>query len=395
MVRQVLAGLTTGFLWLSAFVSVHAQSPLSNLWKVTSPRPTTSGQIGTVSLQLVDTTRRDPYRPAGGSRELMVRLWYPAAFGQPCQPAQYTSPKIWAYLSHLSRFPVPSVPTNSCLAAAVAPGPHPVILFSHGYTGMLTDATFLFEDLASRGYVVASIAHTYESTAVEFADGRLITSLLGSFLAGDPRMDYESLRFARAVRLADVRFVLAELQQLNRKIDSPFQNKLNLAQVGVLGHSLGGEVALAALERDPRLRAAVSLDGVVSPDLAGGSAKPVLLLAAGREHWSGEECQLWGNLRGPRLAVNLRGADHFIPSDAIWLFQGVPGMAVSVGSMGRDRTIAALRNYVAAFFDAYLLGKPPDPLLNTTSSNYPDADVTGRRETLCRPNPVVGQGGLQ
>ena len=33
-----------------------------------------------------------------------------------------------------------------------------MLIFSHGYTGTFTDSTFFFEDLASRGYVVVSIA---------------------------------------------------------------------------------------------------------------------------------------------------------------------------------------------------------------------------------------------
>ena len=60
-----------------------------------------------------------------------------------------------------------------------------MLIFSHGYTGTFTDSTFLFEDLASRGYVVVSIAHASDNTAVEFPDGRLTTSVFGSYLNGD------------------------------------------------------------------------------------------------------------------------------------------------------------------------------------------------------------------
>ncbi len=74
---------------------------------------------------------------------------------------------------------LPEVRTNSCLDAPIAEGAHPVILFSHGYTGAFTDYTFIFEDLASRGYVVASVDHTYEATAVEFPDGRFVKSVFG------------------------------------------------------------------------------------------------------------------------------------------------------------------------------------------------------------------------
>jgi hypothetical protein len=66
------------------------------------------------------------------------------------------------------------------------------------------------------------------------------------------------------------------------------------------------------------------------------------------------------------------------PSDAVWLAAG----SIKTGTMGPDKTIAAIRNYVAAFLDANLLGKPSDPLLTRPSSEYPDAAVTTRKESL-------------
>jgi hypothetical protein len=74
---------------------------------------------------------------------------------------------------------------------------------------------------------------------------------------------------------------------------------------------------------------------------------PVLILAAGHEQWTDGERGLWNNLRGPRLAVNLRGAEHVTPSDLVWLAKG----AVKTGSMGPEKPIAAIRDYMAAFLD--------------------------------------------
>jgi dienelactone hydrolase len=373
-----------------------AQAFASGVWRVATPQPTGTAPVGTLSLRLVDTHRIDPFHPTRGKRELLVRFWYPAASGQACTAADYTSGKVWGYISRISGFPLPAVTTHSCLSTPISGGAHPVILFTHGYTGTLTDSTFAFEDLASRGYVVISIAHTYETTAVEFPDGRVITSLFGSYLAqGTLRMDIGTLQRVRAVRMEDLSFVLNQLPQLNSEGDGPFAGRLDLSRVGVMGHSLGGEVALASLEHDPRLRAAVSLDGAISPDLTSGTTKPVFLLAAGREQWSPEECQLWTALRGPRLAINLRGADHFTPSDTIWIIPSLPGMSASVGSMGREKTIAAIRNYVAAFFDAHLLNKPQDALLSGQSSKYPDAIVTSQPQELCRSSMATAIGDPQ
>jgi len=79
-----------------------------------------------------------------------------------------------------------------------------------------------------------------------------------------------------------------------------------------------------------------------------------------------------------RLAVNLRGAEHLTPSDAVWLAKD----AIATGAMGPEKTMAAVRNYIAAFLDANLRGKPFDPLLIGPSSDFPDADVTNQNELL-------------
>src|SRR5262249_41745061 len=139
--------------------------------------------VGTTVIYLVDSSRRDPYTANSTKRELSVRFWYPASPDLGCHPAEYTSPRVWSHFSDLAGIPLPSVSTNSCREAPVADGGHPIVMFSHGYTGTFTDYTFLFEDLASRGYVVASVNHTYEATAVEFPDGRFIESIPGSHLA--------------------------------------------------------------------------------------------------------------------------------------------------------------------------------------------------------------------
>jgi hypothetical protein len=85
-----------------------------------------------------------------------------------------------------------------------------------------------------------------------------------------------------------------------------------------------------------------------------GTETPVLLLAAGHDTWSEDELRLWSGSVG----------------------------AVKTGSMGPEKSIAAIRNYVAAFLDEHLLGKPIDPLLAGPSSEFPDATVTTRKELL-------------
>jgi len=257
-------------------------------------------------------------------------------------------------------------------------GLHPVVVFTHGYTGTFTDYTFLYEDLASRGYVVASVDHTYEATAVEFPDGRLATSLLGSYLANNWRVDHETLQFVVSVRLDDLRFVLNRLQRINDEASGPFEGKLDISRVALAGHSLGGLTTLLGVRTDSRFRAGILLDPYMPEDVSNPTLTSVLLMGAGRTEWSENELRLWNDLQGPRFAVNFRGAEHVMPSDAVWLAKG----AIQTGDMGPDKTIAAIRNYIAAFLDANLRDQPLNPLLKEPSSDYPDAQVTTQRNLL-------------
>jgi len=352
--------------------------PLAANSALVAPRPTGPNPVGTQAMDLRDPGRNDPFLANGAARELLVRFWYPASPGQNCRRADYASPRVWSNFSRLLGITLPHVTTNSCWNASIADGVHPVVVFTHGYTGTFTDYTFLFEDLASRGYVVASVDHTFEATAVEFPDGRLVTSVFGSHLANTMSADEDAMDFAVSVRLRDLEFVVNSLELLNAGGHSQLAGRLDMSRLALAGHSLGGLTTILGVEQEPRFRAGVILDGVVPNSALSGTETPMLLLAAGRDIWSADEDRLWSGLRGPRVAVNLRGAEHVAPSDAVWLAAG----AIKTGTMGPDKTVAAVREYVAAFLDTHLLGRPLHPLLIGPSSEFPDATVTTRKESL-------------
>jgi dienelactone hydrolase/ribosomal protein L18E len=369
------------------FGQTAIQAALMKNRTVAVPPPTGSNKVGTRVIELVDASRLDPYIGSGAKREVLVRFWYPTALTQHCKPAQYASADVWNYLGQLERVTLPQVRTNSCQDAVVATGVHPVVVFTHGYTGTLTDYTFLFEDLASRGYVVASVSHTFESTAVHLPDGRLLKSRVGSHVGGTMRTDVPTISRAVTVRLTDLRFVMDELERLNVSKGSPFLGALDASRVVVAGHSLGGMTALLAAQLDPRFRAAISLDGVMPGPLFGTTETPALLLLAGRTSWDQETCRLWQGLHGPRVALNLIDAEHLTFSDAVWLAPG----AIRTGTVGRDKTVAAVRNYVAAFLDANLNGRPMDRLLTGESPDSPDVKVWTQTQSQCS----VKKSGVQ
>lgn len=345
----------------------------------TAPAPTGPNSVGTRVVHFVDSTREDPFAGNGSKRELMVRFWYPTGATSDCKPAKYTSPAVWSYFSQLIGVPLPEVKTNSCEDAIVASGAHPVVVFTPGYTGTFTDYTFLFEDLASRGYVVAALNHTNEATVTEFPDGRMVESIFGSHLGTRLRTDEDAYTTSVIVRLGDLESVRKELDHLNGTAKGPFSGRLDMSRVALAGHSLGGLTALIGVEREIRFRAVISIDPASPERVTKTTEMPILLVMTGSGQWSVEECSLWSNLRGPRLALRLPDVDHLAPSDAIWLARG----AIRTGRMSPEKTVDVLRSYIAAFLDAHLRGQPADALLSGQSPDFADVIATTQTQLPC------------
>ena len=341
------------------------------------PAPTGTYPIGTRVLHETDNARVDTLSATGELRELALRFWYPAAAGT-CKAAAYASPAVWKILSQLAGARLPPVATNSCVDAPIVAGFYPVVVFSHGLTGTFTDYTFLFEDLASRGYVVASVDHTYDASAAELSDGRIARSRFGSYLTRVEQLDESEARQLEAVRLGDIRFALDEVERLQSQPDSPFAGHFNVAAMAVAGHSFGGLTALEALQVDTRLRAAVALEGVMPDSSFAATNRPVLLLDANRKRWPEREQGVWQKLQGPRLAINLPGAGHLSLSDAVWYAKGT----IPTGSLSPEQTVSAIRDSVATFLDIHLGRRPEQALTQQLSVAYPKLEITLQEEDV-------------
>ena len=353
-----------------------AQSPLLAL-----PAPTGPFRVGTSSLHLIDNSRLDPLAPAPRPRELMVQLWYPAdvhlSRNQPIAPymPDGVSRDATEFLNEVGGSTYPAdlltFPTNSRQDAPAAAGAaRPIILFSHGFGVSATIYTGLHEELASRGYVVAGIEHTFDAGAVQFPDSRLELK----------KPDIVIDDMLRAVRTADIRFVLDALVALangrnpdaeHRPLPAGLGRSLDQHRVGAYGHSLGSPALVAAMEQDRRIDVGIALDGDL---VTSGLNRPFLMIGnqSQRRADSPEWAAFYDNLSGPRLYFVIEGAAHADLSDITLLKSTTNvGEIFGTGPIDGERALTIQRAYVTAWLDQALFGRR-SPLLEGESRRYPE-----------------------
>ncbi|MDF2719654.1 MAG: hypothetical protein K0R28_6579 [Paenibacillus sp.] len=159
----------------------------------------------------------------------------------------------------------------------------PVMLYCPAF-GVVKDM-YLYNvlQLVNDGFIVVAVGSTYESIFTVFPDGTFVPqSKQVSSIRNDDFAMWNGLLNART---ADMRFVLDELERSNRTGDfarsCDLLSLFDLSRIGVIGHSLGGAAAVAALREDPRIRSAVLMDPSfhLIPEREGEPiAKPVLLM---------------------------------------------------------------------------------------------------------------------
>jgi len=184
-------------------------------------------RIGVRTLNFVNEGQIDILNSKAGSdaiydRPLTVEVWYPAnaveesetsviyeevmgTRGDTLRPLTPFSFKGRAFRN--------AVPKQTDGAAAF-----PLVIVSHGYVGSRYLMTYLTENLASKGYVVAAIDHT-EST---FKDANAFQSTLLN-------------------RAKDIKFVIQEMVRLSSpESDDPLSGLADAEKIGIIGYSMGG-----------------------------------------------------------------------------------------------------------------------------------------------------------
>jgi len=241
--------------------------------------------VGRVSYDWVDRSRRETLSKDGNThREIVVDVWYPAEQQANAQPAGYfpnagkinQSPYVPAETRDLGDLWPTMVSgrvhshAHENAPVASAPRRFPLLIFSHGFLSEPYLYTNQIEDLVSHGFIVAAIHHTYEVAVAVFADGRMVPFSEENFrrsrvdrveeIPNERKWENERLD----VWASDMRFTLDQITQLNNSPISKtrFSGRVDLARVGVFGHSFGGVAAGRACELDQRFKACLNQDGM-------------------------------------------------------------------------------------------------------------------------------------
>ncbi|MEZ5929880.1 MAG: peptidylprolyl isomerase [Parvularculaceae bacterium] len=420
----------TGLPWLSGalFALLAAGSiaaivffPIPHL-----PAPSGSHVVGVRDFELVDESRPGVFAAASDEpRRLLVRVWYPAEKTSSAPRAYFEGKEVEATAAALGRNLLRApfffkylkhVRTNSYQDAPLEVGATdlPVIFFSHGYTSFLGQNTALMEELASQGYVVYSVNHTFDSADVVMPNGDVLKSdpklleyneesddelegLIKIFF-GEPMARYEAalheqqkalanggrLITSANVWLADRLFVHDTLAEgAAPEGVSEIVAASDFSKTGEMGMSYGGSTSGAVCMVDRRCAGGVNLDGgdyhytpfgknepapfmMFYSDFAGMAA--YFAKAAGIDLPDGEvhafndfsyERPETAGLRSDVYRLTVKGATHLGISD-FSLFMRRPLRDVLFGKTPSDEMIAIQRDFVREFFDKHLRGLSND-----------------------------------
>jgi predicted dienelactone hydrolase len=326
--------------------------------RLTLPRPTGPHRIGTVSLHLV-----------GRTRELMVSIWYPAAPGQHRPAPWMAAAPLREMLAANDLDPEAASPLTAGREGAPVLrtlGKRPVVVYSHGNASHRSDTSIVVQELVSHGHVVVTVDHGDSYT--EFPGGRLSV----------PHDDVTPWDHA-----LDVRFVLDRLEDLaagrnpdagRRRLPAGLGAVLDLHRIGMYGWSKGGTATALVMNTDRRVRAGLSLDGLMlSQPPPADLNLPFMLMTA--EFTPGAEesgvGEFWPLLHGWRLQVHAEDAAHDSFNDHYWLIpQLVPG---SEDGLDPARAVRIQQAYPLAFFDLHLRDRR-QRLLEGPSRAFPEME---------------------
>ena len=345
------------------------------------PQPSGENSIGTVTFELTDDTRNETFtEPPNDHRRILIKAWYPSdniagyAMAPYVDSAEQFSTGIqqsWGFPTIMtSHFAI--IRTHSYVNAPLsqAETSYPVLIFSHGYGGLIMQDTVLMEELASNGYIVFSISHSYEAAVTSFPDGSVIYEATEQM--------YGDISNSLQIWANDTVFLVDQLEIAdNPDIPSILHDGMDLTLIGAFGHSFGGTTAEEVALTDPRIDVGISFDSPHGERASTLNMTKPFMLMFGPSYGNPEmNDPVYLNSTSTCYGLYVNGTRHHNFADEnIWspLLRNF-GL---LGSIDGYRMLQILNDYVLAFFDEHLKGVT-SILLDGPSSEYPEVLFYGK-----------------
>jgi dienelactone hydrolase len=255
---------------------------------------------------------------------------------------------------------------------------YPVLVYSHGWNGFRNLDTSLMQELASYGYVVVSVEHTYGAMVSVFPDGRVAYNNPDALPFGVSDEVYYAAANQLVTQWADdIAFTLDTLDEMNAGDTAHgFRGGLDLERLGVFGHSFGGGASVEFCARDPRCQAGVGLDAYVISVTESvrreGLRQPFLFLFS--ESWPSEPNTTFFDeiySHSDEAAVfTILGTSHYDFTDLPMMSPIAPQLGLK-GPLDGERVVQIVNAYTLALFDRALGGRATT-LLDGPSPTYPE-----------------------
>lgn len=366
--KPLASYLTFGLLLL--FTALPTLLPVPRIPTPSGPYP-----VGTRIYDITDNTRQELYSGKDEARRIMIQIWYPAEAGTSSEQARWMDQaEIYApavsgqigmpsfFLDHLALVKVPAY-----VGAKVAKtdAGFPVILFSHGWQGFNAQNTGQALELASHGFVVVGVQHTYGAIITVFEDGTIANNNPTALPPDStPQNEYEEKAHILVNQWAgDLGFALTNMTERNSDPDSPFLNRLDLTRVGVYGHSTGGGAAIQFCGTDPRCVAVLGMDPFMRPVsyevIDAGVTQPAFFMFSQR--WTDDVDsrnnalfdKFLPHVQQPLGVISIDGTAHYDFADLPLLSPLAPQLGLK-GPINGKRVVTIVNDYLLSFFEATL-----------------------------------------
>ncbi len=199
-----------------------------------------------------------------------VEVWYPAVKGSTGTDTYDVRDFVPPSITKLLTAHIPATFTiDAKRGAAAASGRFPLVLFSHGFSGMRLQSSHLTSHLASWGMIVAAPDH--------------------------PSRDlYHALQFklgSESDSVADLEATRTLIVQQDTAAGAVLEHHVNTSEIAAVGHSAGGATVADAAREDPAIKGFVSLASGVFAAGSGGTTttppqpadKPTLYVAGAND----------------------------------------------------------------------------------------------------------------